>query len=259
MPYESGTLFSVHAAAVWQIRCCQDRTSAIAHHAASQNQCGPARRNRLAGPVETPDPAFSRQAGLRMPPSTMVWQHHGPSPRQGFLIFVPKRPSGILPSWRFHVATVAILPPTPQPALRALNDERTRASSEKLAIDGGVRAAKTHNRNGRERLHQRWQVPPSNGTAVLCMPIHPMNNHCKVPGAGRAMSRQQSLETWRACALIDALAKRDTLIRCPSSPGVPAEAPGACKGVTAVVDAAEAAAAAHSQGLAMRHGRLASP
>lgn len=73
------------------------------------------------------------------------------------------------------------------------------------------------------------------------------------------MSRQQSLETWRACALIDALAKRDTLIRCPSSPGVPAEAPGACKGVTAVVDAAEAAAAAHSQGLAMRHGRLASP
>ncbi len=69
-------------------------------------------------------------------------------------------------------------------------------------------------------------------------------------GAGRAMSRNKALKTWRGRALVDELAAEGILIRSPSLRGVAEEAPGAYKDVGAVVEATEAA------GLARRVARL---
>jgi len=60
-------------------------------------------------------------------------------------------------------------------------------------------------------------------------------------GAGRAMSRHDALRRWRGRDIVDALAKRQILVRSPSLRGVAEEAPDAYKDVSAVVDAAEAA------------------
>jgi len=69
-------------------------------------------------------------------------------------------------------------------------------------------------------------------------------------GAGRSMSRTQATKRWHGRALVDELAGRGILIRCPSDRGVAEEAPGAYKDVSAVVDAAAAA------GLARKVARL---
>ncbi len=60
-------------------------------------------------------------------------------------------------------------------------------------------------------------------------------------GAGRAMSRNQALRTWRGRAVVDELAARGILIRSPSMRGIAEEAPLAYKDVAAVVDSADAA------------------
>jgi tRNA-splicing ligase RtcB len=60
-------------------------------------------------------------------------------------------------------------------------------------------------------------------------------------GAGRSMSRHQAFKMWRGREVIDELAGRGIIVRCPSSRGVAEEAPGAYKDVTAVVDAADRA------------------
>jgi tRNA-splicing ligase RtcB len=59
-------------------------------------------------------------------------------------------------------------------------------------------------------------------------------------GAGRSMSRTQASRRWSGRAIVDELAGRGILIRSPSQRGV-AEAPGAYKDVTEVVDAADRA------------------
>jgi len=69
-------------------------------------------------------------------------------------------------------------------------------------------------------------------------------------GAGRAMSRHQATRQWQGRAVVDALAARGILIRSASLRGIAAEAPGAYKDVTAVVDAA------HNAGLARKVARL---
>lgn len=60
-------------------------------------------------------------------------------------------------------------------------------------------------------------------------------------GAGRSMSRHEALRRWHGRALVDDLAARGILIRCPSLRGVAEEAPQAYKDVTAVVEASEQA------------------
>jgi len=60
-------------------------------------------------------------------------------------------------------------------------------------------------------------------------------------GAGRAMSRHQAVRRWRGRQVVDELARRGIIVRCPSSRGVAEEAPGAYKDVAAVVQAADRA------------------
>lgn len=60
-------------------------------------------------------------------------------------------------------------------------------------------------------------------------------------GAGRAMSRRQATRQWRGETLIEELAARGIVIRCPSLRGVAEEAPAAYKDVDAVVDLADRA------------------
>jgi hypothetical protein len=55
------------------------------------------------------------------------------------------------------------------------------------------------------------------------------------------MSRQKALQRWTGRQVIDELAVRGIVVKSPSSRGVAVEAPGACKDVGAVVDAADAA------------------
>lgn len=77
---------------------------------------------------------------------------------------------------------------------------------------------------------------------------HAFSSACH--GAGRAMSRHQALKQWSGRQVVDDLAARGILVRCPSQRGVAEEAPGAYKDVTAVVDAA------HEAGLARKVARL---
>lgn len=70
-------------------------------------------------------------------------------------------------------------------------------------------------------------------------------------GAGRRMSRHEALRRWSGRAVVDELAARGILVRSPTPRGVAEEAPGAYKGVDAVVAVAERA------GLARRVARLA--
>lgn len=69
-------------------------------------------------------------------------------------------------------------------------------------------------------------------------------------GAGRCMSRHQATRRWQGRAVVEDLANRGILIRCPSLRGVAEEAPGAYKDVDAVVNSAQAA------GLASKVARL---
>jgi len=69
-------------------------------------------------------------------------------------------------------------------------------------------------------------------------------------GAGRALSRHAALKQWSGRAIVDELASKGIIIRCPSMRGVAEEAPGAYKDVGAVVEAAEHA------GLARRVARV---
>jgi tRNA-splicing ligase RtcB len=69
-------------------------------------------------------------------------------------------------------------------------------------------------------------------------------------GAGRSMSRHQATKQWQGRKVLDELAARGILIRCPSLRGVAEEAPGAYKSVDRVVDVAEKA------GLARKVARL---
>lgn len=69
-------------------------------------------------------------------------------------------------------------------------------------------------------------------------------------GAGRALSRHAALRQWSGRQIVDDLAARGILVRCPSMRGVAEEAPGAYKDVREVVLAAERA------GLARRVARL---
>jgi tRNA-splicing ligase RtcB len=62
-----------------------------------------------------------------------------------------------------------------------------------------------------------------------------------VHGAGRAMSRSQAAKQWGGRELVDWLASKGIIVRCPSLRGVSEEAPGAYKDVTSVVDAADKA------------------
>jgi len=71
-----------------------------------------------------------------------------------------------------------------------------------------------------------------------------------VHGAGRAMSRSQAAKQWHGRTLVDALASKGIIVRCPSFRGVSEEAPGAYKDVSLVVDAADRA------GLASKVARL---
>jgi len=69
-------------------------------------------------------------------------------------------------------------------------------------------------------------------------------------GAGRALSRHDSLRRWSGRSVADALAARGIAVRCPSLRGLAEEAPGAYK------DAAEVVAAAEAAGLARIVARL---
>ncbi len=69
-------------------------------------------------------------------------------------------------------------------------------------------------------------------------------------GAGRAMSRHAATQRWHGRAVQDELARRNILVRSPSSRGIAEEAPGAYKDVSEVVRVADAA------GLARRVARL---
>jgi tRNA-splicing ligase RtcB len=69
-------------------------------------------------------------------------------------------------------------------------------------------------------------------------------------GAGRALSRHAALRQWSGRVIIDDLADKGIIIRCPSMRGVAEEAPGAYKDVGAV------AAAAEHAGLARRVARV---
>lgn len=69
-------------------------------------------------------------------------------------------------------------------------------------------------------------------------------------GAGRAMSRHQALTQWTGRTVVEELAARGIIVRCPSMRGVAEEAPGAYKDVSAVIDATEQA------GLARKVARL---
>lgn len=69
-------------------------------------------------------------------------------------------------------------------------------------------------------------------------------------GAGRAMSRHQALKHWTGRTVVEELAARGIVVRCPSMRGVAEEAPGAYKDVSAVIDATERA------GLARKVARL---
>jgi tRNA-splicing ligase RtcB len=69
-------------------------------------------------------------------------------------------------------------------------------------------------------------------------------------GAGRAMSRHQALKHWTGRSVVEELAARGIVVRCPSMRGVAEEAPGAYKDVAAVIDATERA------GLARKVARL---
>jgi tRNA-splicing ligase RtcB len=69
-------------------------------------------------------------------------------------------------------------------------------------------------------------------------------------GAGRAMSRRKAFRQFHGREIVDRLASRGILIRCPSSRGVAEEAPDAYKDVRAVVESGERA------GLAKRVARL---
>jgi tRNA-splicing ligase RtcB len=60
-------------------------------------------------------------------------------------------------------------------------------------------------------------------------------------GAGRAMSRHQSLARWNGRQLVDELARQGILIRTRSMRGVAEEAPGAYKDVNMVAEATEQA------------------
>ncbi len=59
-----------------------------------------------------------------------------------------------------------------------------------------------------------------------------------IHGAGRAMSRHQAARTWQGRQVVDEVAARGILIRCPSARSIAEEAPGAYKDVSAVVEAA---------------------
>ncbi len=65
-------------------------------------------------------------------------------------------------------------------------------------------------------------------------------------GAGRAMSRHESLRRYKGRSVVDELASRGILIRSPSMRGVAEEAPGAYKDVSAVVEAADRAGLART-------------
>lgn len=69
-------------------------------------------------------------------------------------------------------------------------------------------------------------------------------------GAGRAMSRHQALKHWTGRTVVEELAARGIVVRCPSMRGVAEEAPGAYKDVSAVIDATQGA------GLARKVARL---
>ena len=69
-------------------------------------------------------------------------------------------------------------------------------------------------------------------------------------GAGRAMSRHQALKHWTGRTVVEELAARGIVVRCPSMRGVAEEAPGAYKDVSAVIDATERA------GMARKVARL---
>jgi tRNA-splicing ligase RtcB len=69
-------------------------------------------------------------------------------------------------------------------------------------------------------------------------------------GAGRALSRHAALRQWSGRVIIDDLADKGIIIRCPSMRGVAEEAPGTYKDVGAV------AAAAEHAGLARRVARV---
>ena len=55
------------------------------------------------------------------------------------------------------------------------------------------------------------------------------------------MSRHQAARTWLGRQVVDELAARGILVRCPSARSIAEEAPGAYKDVTAVVEATESA------------------
>jgi tRNA-splicing ligase RtcB (3'-phosphate/5'-hydroxy nucleic acid ligase) len=69
-------------------------------------------------------------------------------------------------------------------------------------------------------------------------------------GAGRAMSRHAATRRWRGRELVDELASRGIIVKCPSMRGIAEEAPQAYKDVDAVVACAEQA------GLANKVARL---
>ncbi|HSV27736.1 MAG TPA: RtcB family protein [Sedimentisphaerales bacterium] len=71
-----------------------------------------------------------------------------------------------------------------------------------------------------------------------------------VHGAGRMMSRSQAARQWHGRPLVDWLASKGIIVRCPSYRGVSEEAPGAYKDVSAVVEAA------HKAHLAVKVARL---
>jgi tRNA-splicing ligase RtcB (3'-phosphate/5'-hydroxy nucleic acid ligase) len=52
------------------------------------------------------------------------------------------------------------------------------------------------------------------------------------------MSRHQAARSWYGRRVVDELANRGILIHCQSMRGIAEEAPGACKDISAVVEAA---------------------
>ena len=140
--------------------------------------------------------------------------------------------------------------------------------AEDHVVDGALRRLHVHRKGATRALGpghpelpeilrpagQPVLVGGSMGTYSYILAGNPTSGHeafgSAVHGAGRLMSRHQSLKQHSGRQIVDQLATRGILVRSPSTRGIAEEAPAAYKDVSAVVNAAEQA------GLARKVARL---